>query len=248
MPADDQAQLSQRRDQVTDALHLPVLQRPEKGEVFDPWFRGRPRVELSAQDQGDPRRAEVTLEAGDTRDRGFHVRGCDGERLGAPRVETVVAGATCPRYPLLAEVVGNPGVATAARTCVLHDLVDTRKRVLLELGLLFEVDWCARQLTDTAVRLHHAGALEQRNRPAYGSPIDRRQPRLPVGDPTAASAQHLPVDGTHGVAIGIRLLDEETLKLTVLGAVQQDAFRGLAVAACAARLLVVLFKPAREVG
>ena len=118
--------------------------------------------------------------------------------------------------------------------------------MLLELRLLLEVDRRAGQLADAAVRLDDAGALQQRDRGPDGAPIDRGQPRLPIG-PAPAIPKHLPVDGAHRVAIRICLLDEELLQLAVLGAVEQDAFRALAVAAGAARLLVVLLEAAREV-
>src|SRR5438445_585101 len=79
-------------------------------------------------------------EACDTRERRLNVRRCNGDRLNAPRIETVVTGPTGPRHALLAEVVGDPGVATAMRARVIHDLGHARIGVFLELGLLIEVD------------------------------------------------------------------------------------------------------------
>ncbi|HEY8677052.1 MAG TPA: hypothetical protein VIN39_00265 [Candidatus Dormibacteraeota bacterium] len=38
-----------------------------------------------------------------------------------------------------------------------------------------------------------------------------------------AIAKHLPVDGAHGAAIWICLLNEELLQLAILSVVQQDA-------------------------
>src|SRR5207302_1183522 len=113
-------------------------------------------------------------------DRGLQVGRRDGQRLRALRVKTVVASAAGPRYPLLAEIVRDPGVAAAARTRVIHDLVDARVGMLLELRLLVEIDRRAGQLADAAVRLDHAGALQQRDGGADGAPVDRRQPRGPV--------------------------------------------------------------------
>ena len=161
----------------------------------------------------------MALEASDARERRFNVRRCDGDCLNAPRIETVVAGPTGPRHPLLAEIVGDPSVATASRAGVVHDLSDARIGMLLELGLLFEIDGRARQLADAAVWLHHAGPLQQSNGRADRAGLDRGQARLPVGDPTATGAKHLAVDGAHGVAIGVGLLDEEVLELPILRAV-----------------------------
>ena len=82
---------------------------------------------------------------------------------------------------------------------------------------------------------------------AARAPLTETPRRLPVVDRVAPLAEQLAVHRAHHVALGIRLLDEELLQLSVGGAVQEDAFGRLAIAPGTARLLVILLEAAGKI-
>ena len=201
----------------------------------------RPLGVAAAEHRGEVDEPDPAAETGRPGQRGPHQVAGNGGSSGTGAGQAVVAGLAGPGDALLAEVVGDPGVAAAAEGREGRHLRQAGVGAAFLLGHRFEARGFRVERAHRAVAEQRSGALQDHPARFEGAPRTLRQERphlLGVDRPGADPAQR-GVDGEDVARLRERPLDEKGVELAVGAGVEQEAGGGLAVAAGPAGLLVV---------